>query len=247
MSSVAYAEPVIYADESSRISYLRRVAVLTGVGLAVSFGTATVAAFAFAVAPLPQIAIMAIVFGSFMGAQYGGQAMINSGARYPGFFMGSILQGVAMGYLLLAAAAVSASALGNPFMLIGEAIVLVALTAMGMIGYLLSGPKNLSLVRAGMATFGLPMFALMIMSLFWAPGGIFGVLIHVAGIRGVQRRRSAVRTEHGHAQDAHGYGRGRRVHDHHGAAGSVLERARAAHETSRPRLISSHGWLRPSD
>ena len=180
MSSVAYAEPVIYADESSRISYLRRVAVLTGVGLAVSFGTATVAAFAFAVAPLPQIAIMAIVFGSFMGAQYGGQAMINSGARYPGFFMGSILQGVAMGYLLLAAAAVSASALGNPFMLIGEAIVLVALTAMGMIGYLLSGPKNLSLVRAGMATFGLPMFALMIMSLFWAPGGIFGVLMSLA-------------------------------------------------------------------
>jgi len=179
MSSVAYAQPVIYADEDSRISYLRKVATLTFVGLAVSFGVATASAFAFALVPLPRFAVMAVVFGSFMGAQYGGQAMINRGLRYPGFFVGSALQGVAMGYLLLMAVMVSGTALGNPFLLIGEALVLVSLTAMGMIGYLLSGPKNLSLIRAGMATFALPMFALMIMSVFWSPGGFFGVLMSI--------------------------------------------------------------------
>jgi len=82
-----------------------------------------------------------------------------------------------MGYLLLTATIASAELYSNPLIFLGQAFSLVGLTVLGMVAYLMTGPKNLSMVGSALSTLALPMLALMVFSWFFPVGGIFGILI----------------------------------------------------------------------
>ncbi len=191
-----YAVPAYEADVADRVSFLRRVAALTFLGLTVSATTSVLSASLVFLVPalssgyLPMI----IMLGAIFAARGVGAGLVyneNTGVAMAGFIGGTALQGVAMGYLILAAVSVSAAAFGNPFFIIFEAMGLVALTMMGMAAYLLTGPKNLSMVGGFLSAVTLPMMVLMVVSfvfpsLFGGPMGlIFNLLFVVTSAAGL--------------------------------------------------------------
>ncbi len=180
-----YAVPVSQAPESERVGFLRKVALLLAVSLgittATSIGSAlTVFALLAAGIALPWFLTLVIMLGGLYGAQFVGGRMTMSesaGTRTAGLVIGSVLQGIALGFLLLTATIVSMGAFENPFVLPLQALALVALTVTGMVVYLLTGPKNLSIVAAGVSAMFLPMLGLMAIGILFPINGVFGLII----------------------------------------------------------------------
>ncbi len=93
--------------------------------------------------------------------------------------MGMGFQGIAMGFLLLSAVLVSQMAGLGVFALIGQALALTALTAVGMTMYVWSGPKDFSMIGGLLSALSLPMLALMALSFVFPIGGTFGLILCV--------------------------------------------------------------------
>jgi len=175
-----YAVPAYEAEVADRVAFLRKVAGLTFLGLTISGATSILCAVMVAFVPFMSSGYFPMIFmlGALFAARAVGSGLVyseNTGLAMAGFLGGSALQGVAMGYLILTALMVSAASFGNPFIILGEAVVLVALTMSGMAAYLLTGPKNLSMVGGFLSAVSLPMLVLMVVS-FALPGLFGGVM-----------------------------------------------------------------------
>lgn len=181
-----YAVPVVDAKVEERVQFLRKVAGLTFVGLIVSGLSSVVTAAIIAAAPEVMMARpvqLVLMLGGLFGARWIGGSMVNSesnGVAMGGFVAGTVMQGVAMGYLILSALLLSANVLGNPLIILFEAIGLVTLTVFGMSVYLLTGPKNLSMVGGFLSAVSLPMLVLMVVSFVFPSlfGGVIGLLFN---------------------------------------------------------------------
>jgi FtsH-binding integral membrane protein len=181
-ASNPYAVPVADAAVEERVAFLRNVALWTFGGLLVAALTSVVSAGA--ILTMPALQGRWISFGIMMGAIFGAQFVGNSlvrredrGSQILGLVAGTALEGVAMGYLVLTAVALSIDVYANPAMFIFQALGLMGLTVAGMVGYLLTGPRQLNWIGAGLATVGLPMLVLMVVSFVFPIGGVFGILI----------------------------------------------------------------------
>ena len=188
-ASVSY--PLSHATPSDRVLYLKRVLLLTFLGLVVSALTGVVSAMIVATVPMLQTrwGLLAFVLGSFAVAQYVAPRFVFGGQRWFGFGLGSVFQGLAMGPLLLAAATLGLQLQGSAFLLIGQAMMLVAATGVGMTFYLWSNPREFSMLRAGISGLMLPMLILMGISFVYPVGGVLGiamsglfVLVSAAGL-----------------------------------------------------------------
>lgn len=181
-----YQVPVAQAAPDTRAAFLRRVALLTLGSISITAGAAVVStgallALAMAGVTLPWAVQLVLMLGGMYGAQLLGGRMVRSpepSTRVAGFVLGSGLQGMALGFLLLVAVIVGGSAFSGPWaplVLPFQAIVLVSLTVAGMVAYLMTGPKNLSMVAGAISALFLPMIALMVLSVVFPVGGWAGV------------------------------------------------------------------------
>lgn len=175
--------PVAQAPEQERVAYLRQVGVLTLGSLLITATAAVVWMYtATAIAPqilLHQYVALGIMLGGIYGAQFIGNAMVasqNQGTRVAGFVIGSSLSGIALSYVIGAAAVLGAEVFGNPFTLVLQAGGLVAATVLGMVIYLLTGPKNLSMLGSILGVVWLPMLGLMALGIFFPMGGTMGIV-----------------------------------------------------------------------
>ena len=183
MHGNVFAAPAASAAASERSAFLRKVGGYTFVGLSFSMIVGAVAAFGLAML-LPSMPIlgnrwvqMGVIFGSFYMTQSVANGMVHEySTKWIGFFLGTFFQGIAMSYLLLAAVMMSASVVGNPFALVGQAFGLTGLITVGMFAYLLTGPKELSLVKAGLSMLSIPMLILMVISFVFPIGGPIGMV-----------------------------------------------------------------------
>lgn len=177
-----YAVPVSEAPVDARSAFLRKVGVMTFGGLLVA-GIASLVSMSavLLVPPLQNTWVMlGVMLGGIFGSRYVGDSLVYSQdatTRAAGFVLGTGLQGVAMGYLILAAVTFSMELYANPLIFIGQALGLVGLTVTGMIAYLLTGPKNLSMIGGALAALSLPMLVLMVASFVFPIGGVAGILI----------------------------------------------------------------------
>lgn len=179
------ARPLASAHANERVDYLKKVLLWTTGGLAVSATTGLLtAAFLFVMASagvtlfFNQFVMLAIILGSYGIAQYAAPKLVFGSSKVLGFGLGAVFQGIAMGYLLLAAISMGMQE-GNPFGIAGAALALTGLTGFGMTAYVWTGPKDFSLIRAGLSALFLPMMILMGLS-FVVPslfGGTLGVIL----------------------------------------------------------------------
>ncbi len=174
--------PVAQAEESARVSYLRSVGLYTLGSLSITAVSAVL--WMGAVFAAPSIlgntwVALIVMLGGIYGAQLVGGRMVaseDSGTRTTGFVLGSSLAGIAISYVLAAAALLGADVFGNPLVLIGQAGGLVFLTVLGMVAYLMTGPKQMDWLRSGLAVLTLPMLGLMAITWFFPIGGTMGIV-----------------------------------------------------------------------
>ena len=175
--------PVSRASVDARADYLKKVLGLTTAGIALAGATSVVSAVGIALAGdllfasrwIPFVAIM----GLFAVSTYVAQPMVFGKAKVPGFLLGMLTQGLAMGFLMLTAFAVSGAAFGNPLVLIGLAMGLTAFAMLGMGAYTFVQARNFSMIGAGLSALSIPMLILMVAS-FAVPGligGTFGIIL----------------------------------------------------------------------
>lgn len=176
MGLSSYAQPVAYADEGTRSAYLRRVATYTAGGISIAgvAGAFSAVAIAPAVLGMGWLAQMAVIFGSMYVAQSVARGMVYGGNKTAGFVLGNAAMGVALGFVLFMAVVIGTQS-GNPFGLIAQAGGYTMLTAFTMCVYLWSGPKDLSMVRAGLSVMMIPMLILMVLSFVFPIGGVMGM------------------------------------------------------------------------
>ena len=183
-ASPSFRQPAANAPLVERQAFLRKVGGLTFLGLVGSFLVALSGAFAlFSFAGSVPLLLnrwvqFAVIMGSFGIVQMPAANMVQSegSTRYLGFGLGVFFQGVAMSYLLFVAALVGMNTLGNPFQLILEATGVTLLMALGMVAWLVTGPKELSMVRGALAMLSLPMLGLMVISFVFPITGTFGLI-----------------------------------------------------------------------
>ncbi|MCA9492395.1 MAG: Bax inhibitor-1/YccA family protein [Myxococcales bacterium] len=180
-----YAVPVAAAQESERSAFLRKVGAWTFGGLMIAGAASLASMTALLMVPAlgSQYIALFVMLGAIFASRFIGGSLVYSesaATRVLGFVAGNALQGVAMGYLLLVAILMSAELYGNPLAMLGQAVVLVGLTVLGIVAYLLTGPKNLSLVRGALAALALPMLGLMVVTAIWPVGGVIGIVLSLA-------------------------------------------------------------------
>lgn len=174
--------PVAQASEADRLTFLRRTLAWAFGGVAVASITSVFSAFAigmFGSGLLSGWAPMILILGCMAITNYVAQPMVFGGAKVAGFLLGTVAEGVALGFLLLVAVLVSSATIGNPFALIGLAMGMTFFTALGMTAYVYTIRRDFSLIGAGLSALSIPMLILMAVS-FAFPGmfgGGFGLAI----------------------------------------------------------------------
>lgn len=179
------ARPLSYAAPDERVEYLKKVLVWTTGGLALSAFTGLLTAgFLFVAAGIGlgflvsnQLVALAVIFGSYGIAHYLAPRLVFGNQKVLGFGVGAVFQGIAMGYLLLSAILMGWQQ-GNPFGLVGMALALTGLTGFGMTAYVWTGPKDFSLLGAGLSALFLPMLILMGVGVVFP--GLFGGPLGIA-------------------------------------------------------------------
>lgn len=179
--AIPHSYPVAHAPAVERVAYLRRVLGITmlGLGLAGITGSLSAVALAFMPALMTGYAPMLIILGMWAVSNYVARPMVFGTARWAGFLLGTAAQGVAMGFLLLAAVVVSATVLGNAFMLIFLALGLTFFSGVGMTAYVWTVKRDFSLIGAGLSALGIPMLILMAVSFAFPAffGGTLGLVL----------------------------------------------------------------------
>lgn len=174
---------VLVAPAEERGEFLRMVGLWTMGGLLVAYTTGAVCSAAIVAFPvlLNQLLWIAIFFGTFFFSHYAARYMVWHGPKLLGFVLGCAAEGIALGYLMLFAVMVGAEEFGAsgfaPFKLIAEAAGLTLLSCLGMVTWLWTKPRDLSMIRGVMCTAGPPMLVLMILTAVYPIGGWFGLAI----------------------------------------------------------------------
>ena len=187
------AVPIALATPEVRGAYLRRVFGTTVFGLALASITGVASAMFIASQPglLSGYFPMILILGLWAITNFVARPMVFGTAKWPGFFLGTIAQGAAMGFILLVGVLVSGQVYGQPFRLIGTALGITVATALGLGIYVADGRREFTMLRAGLAAVTIPMLILMAVTFAFpnliggtaglVVGGIF-VLISAAGL-----------------------------------------------------------------
>lgn len=180
MGISTYSTPLTRASADDRNAYLQRVGTWTAGGLTLAAISGIGMAVLVAATPAlqGQFASLGIILGAYFGAQFLGTRMVFGGQKVLGFVLGNVLQGIAMGYLLLVAVAVGTGA-GAPFSLIGQALLATAATSLGMVAYTWTKPRDFSYLGAFLSMTFVPMLVLMAVGFVFPAlfGGTFGLII----------------------------------------------------------------------
>ena len=177
----SYAPTLDQVGADTRIRYLQRVLLWTAGGLAVAAvsGLLSVKIIAATPALQNQMASLIIILGGMFFAQMVCGGMVRQPAtRVFGFLLGNAVEGLTLGYLLLAAINVSSVQFGDPWLLISQALGLTVLVAVSLTAYVWTKPREFRWAQAVVGSLFLPMIALMITSFVFPTlfGGTLGLI-----------------------------------------------------------------------
>jgi len=179
----AYSIPLESAPAEVRATYLRRVLGLVLVGLTITAFTGILSMFTIAMVPqiLSGYAPTIIILGCWAVTNYVAPKMVFGTAKWGGFLLGTMMQGVSLGFLLLVAIFLSKQQYGNPLYLVFTALGLTVLSGLGLALYATIQRRDFSMLGAGLAVVSIPMLILMAVS-FGFPGllgGTAGIVVSV--------------------------------------------------------------------
>jgi FtsH-binding integral membrane protein len=181
MDPTVRAIAIADAAPEVRSAYLRRVMATTVLGLAISSVVGVASAMVIATQPwlFQGFAPLAIILGCWAITNFVARPMVFGTAKWPGFVLGTVAQGAAMGFILLMGVLISQQSFGNPFRLIGTALAITVCAGIGLGIYASSERHEFSLLRAGLSATFIPMLILMGVSFAFPNliGGTAGIVV----------------------------------------------------------------------
>ena len=137
MSAPSFGLQVDRASGEVRAAYLRRVLGLTFVGLSIAAFTGLLGMAALMLVPslLSGYVPMVIVLGMWAITNYVARPMVFGNAKWAGFLLGTVADGIALSFILTIAALVSMADYGNPFVLVALAVGLTAASGTGLAAF----------------------------------------------------------------------------------------------------------------
>lgn len=177
MSAPSFGVPVAQASGEARAAYLRRVLLLTFVGLSIAAITGIIGVVVLMAAPglLSGYVPMIIVLGTWAITNFVARPMVFGDLKWMGFLLGTVADGVALSFILTIAILVSMSDFGNPFALIGLALGLTAASGTGLAAFALTQRRDFSMLGAFLSALFIPMLVLMAVGVF-LPGLLGGTV-----------------------------------------------------------------------
>ena len=171
------------APPEARVTYLKRVMLWTTGGLTIAAIVGSISAVALYIAAAagltfvlsPAVSLIGIM-GSFAIAQWVAPKLVFGEHKLLGFLLGTVFEGISFGWLLLAAVMTGLQT-GEPFGLIGAALVLTGLTGAGLTAYVWTNPREFKLLGAALSALFVPMLLLMGVSFVFPSlfGGVLGI------------------------------------------------------------------------
>jgi FtsH-binding integral membrane protein len=181
MDPNVHAIAIADAAPEVRSAYLRRVMSMTVFGLAIAAVVGVASAMFIATQPwlFQGFAPLAIILGCWAITNFVARPMVFGTAKWPGFLLGTVAQGAAMGFILLVGVLISQQSFGNPFRLIGTALAITVCAGIGLGIYASSERHEFSLLRAGLSATFIPMLILMGVSFAFPNliGGTAGIIV----------------------------------------------------------------------
>lgn len=181
MEKSLHAVAIADAPPEVRSAYLRKVMTTTVLGLAIASVVGVMSAMVIASQPwmFRGFAPMAIILGCWAITNFVAQPMVFGAAKWPGFLLGTIAQGAAMGFILLMGVVISQQSFGNPFRLIGTALAITVCAGIGLGIYASTERREFSMLRAGLSALFIPMLILMAVTFAFPNliGGTAGILV----------------------------------------------------------------------
>lgn len=179
-----YSQPLNIATPAEKVEYLKKVLAWTTGGLFISAisGMAMSTFLYVASSALPFLlsswVSLIIIFGCYGIAHFVAPKMVFGRAKMLGFLTGAVFQGLAMGYLLLAAVTIGIQS-GNPFGLVISALTLTGATGVGMTAYVYTTPREFKGLGAFLSATFIPMLLLMAVGFVFPGlfGGVLGMLL----------------------------------------------------------------------
>jgi FtsH-binding integral membrane protein len=171
--------PAIAAPVEERTAFLRRAALWTMGGLAIT----SVAAIVSMALVVPVVArggtwaIIGVVYGSFLLTQTVARRMVYGNAKVGGFVLGTAMQGVALSFLLVATLVIGGVAEG--LKVIGYALALTLAASVAMLAYVSMAKREFSMLKAGLTMLFIPMLLLMVLQLVFPINGPLGIILSV--------------------------------------------------------------------
>jgi FtsH-binding integral membrane protein len=179
--NVMQPAPASASSVVDRSAFLKKVGAFTFLGLLVASITGVLSMFFVAplVFEMGSYGVLGAMFGSFFLAHYGARAIVyRTEAKVAGFLFGSVCEGFSMGFLLLLTLLNFGGVEGVRLIL--ECLTLTTASALGMLLYTMTAKHELSLVRAGLATFGVPLLFVMVFSVLFPIPGALGIVVGIA-------------------------------------------------------------------
>jgi FtsH-binding integral membrane protein len=168
---------VALATPEDRSHYLRRLATWTLGGLTLTAIVSVISTMF--IAPLVfqggTWAVIAVVYGSFLLAQTVVRKMVYGQSKVAGFVLGTALQGIALGFLLLIT--LSLTKVEDGLTLIGQCLLITVLAAAAMLVYVIGSKRSFSMLGAGLSMLMLPMLGLMALQLVFPLSGTAGIVV----------------------------------------------------------------------
>jgi FtsH-binding integral membrane protein len=177
MSSFESSAAAISGPASERITFLRKVGVLTFFGLlgASVLGVLSTVLVVPAVARVGDIGVIVFFLGTFALAHWVARGMVYGSMKMPGFILAIVGEGVSLGLILLMT--VANFGVGGGIGLIAQCMMMTAATAGGMLLYVWFNKSEFSWLKAGLAMVTVPMLLAMVLSAVWPIGGTFGLIL----------------------------------------------------------------------
>lgn len=177
MQDATLVVPSIAASVEDRTAFLRRVALWTlgGLGITALVSVISIVLVVPVVVKGGTLALLAVVYGSFLLSQTVFRRMVYGDAKLAGFVLGTSAQGVALSFLLLMTLLISGAADG--LKVIGYALALTLTSVVGMLVYASMEKREFSMLRAGLSMLFIPMLLLMVLQLVFPIEGTLGIVV----------------------------------------------------------------------
>jgi FtsH-binding integral membrane protein len=177
MSDQTFAIPRMSASIEERSAFLRRASLWTLGGLLITtvFSIVSMAIIVPFVVRGGTLAMLAVVYGSFLLSQTLARRMVYGDSKVAGFLLGTAAQGIALGFLLLFT--IVASGIGDGLRVIGYALGLTVSAVVGMFAYVSMAKREFSVLRAALSMLFIPMLLLMVLQLAFPIGGTLGIVL----------------------------------------------------------------------